>query len=157
MRPVVIILGAVGIVFVAFLLLWPSTPATNSKPGFRPSLPGWLARLVPDPPAAVPLAGTALPSSLASGASWSGRFTAENRELGVVRIRLRSGAALKVTAREPGEEEQVLCIARGAAPPGGCKTDNMADGDAGGVIVRKGTATLSIEAPAGAVTFAINE
>lgn len=158
MRPVVLVLAVVGVVFVAVLLLWPSEPATDSRPGYRPSLPGWLAWLVPDPPAAIPFTSTPPPASLAQGDSWSGRFTAENRELGVVRVRLASGPALKVAATEPGEEEQLLCIvAPGAARPGGCGDDNMADGDKGGVMVRKGTATVRIEAPAGPVRLVVNE
>lgn len=158
MRLVVIILAVVGVLFVGILLLWPQRPATSGPPGadYRPSAPPWLAWLLPGPPAAIPFTSTPPPSSLGAGASWSGRFTAENRELGVVRVRLASGAAVKVTASEPGEEDQLLCIVAAGAPrPGGCGDDNMADGDKGGVVVRKGIATVRIEAPSDAVAIAV--
>ncbi len=158
MRWVVIILGLVGVVFVGILLLWPSAPATSSKPGYRPEAPAWLLSLVPKPPAALPFASTLPPAMLTAGASWTGQFTAKNGELGVVRIRLTSGGALKVSATERNEESQLLCIVAAGAPrPAGCSDDNMADGDKGGVIVRKGTATVRIDAAGGAVTFLVDD
>jgi len=160
MRAVVAILALIGVVFVAILAFWPQQPATSVTPSadYRPSVPGWLAALIPDPPAAIPFTSTPPPTALASGGSWNGRFTAEDRQLGMVRVRLASGPAVTVSASEPGEDGQFLCItARGAPRPSGCDDDNMADGDQGGVLVRKGIATVVIAAPSGAVTLSVDE
>jgi hypothetical protein len=157
MRWVLIILLAVGACFIGLLLFWPQTPAT-SQSDYRPQPPDWLMRFMPNPPAALPSASTLPPAELASGASWTGSFTARNRELGVVRFRLISGVALKITAQERGEEDQFLCVlAAGAAPPSKCNGYKISDGPKAGVIVRKGTASIQIEAPSGAVTFRVNE
>ncbi|MDP2354772.1 MAG: hypothetical protein Q8M31_01765 [Beijerinckiaceae bacterium] len=158
MRWIVIVLAIVGLVFIGNLLFWPSVPPTNRAPGYRPAAPDLLTRWLPNPPPAQLVAGSKQPpTELNSGGSWSGRFSAANGELGVVRVRLKSGA-LKVKAQERGEEDQLLCIVAKDAPrPSDCGQDNMANGLKGGVVVRKSVATVQIESPSGRATFVVNE
>ena len=158
MRWVLIVLLAVGGCFIGLLLFWPQTPATSQLGDTLPKAPKWLARLAPNPPAALPSANSLPPSELSSGGSWTGSFTANNRELGVVRIHLISGAALKITAQEQGEEDQTLCILDPSTPrPSGCSDKNISDGPKGGIVVRKGAASIRIESPSGRTTFKVNE
>jgi hypothetical protein len=158
MRAIILVLLIVGAVFVGTLLFYPQEPATSEKPGYRPTLPEWAAFLKFQPPSAEPLPGTTLPTSLAGAESWSGRFTAGDRKVATVRVRLVDGKAVTVTASEPGQDEQFLCIvAKGAQRPPGCDDKNMADGLEGSVVVRKGTATTNISAPSGPVTLAVND
>jgi hypothetical protein len=157
MRVIVIILVVVGVVFVSTLLLWPQQAPTNSMPGYRPKPWGWLAALVPPPPAASPFASTPPPSTLPFGGTWTGKFTADNKELGTVRVHLLSGPSVTVAASEPGQDPQVLCIVAFGARPAGCGDDNMAEGDEGRVVVHKQIATIRIDAPAGAVGIAVND
>lgn len=157
MRWFAVVLAVVGVVFIGTLLFWPSEPPTSHCPGYRPEAPGWLTSLLPNPPAAQ-LAPNASPppAELNSGGTWRGSFTAADGELGVVRVRLTSGT-LKITARERGEEDQILCIVTSGPRPSGCGDDNMADGLKGGVIVRRNVATVEIEAVSGRATFIVNE
>lgn len=157
MRWIVIVLAVVGLVFVGNLLFWPSDPPTSRRTGYRPAAPSWLTWLMPNPPAAqLAPNNPAPPAELNSGAAWTGRFSAANGELGVVRVRL-TGGALKITAQERGEEDQLLCIVASGPRPAGCGDDNMADGLKGGVVVRKGAATVRIEAIGSRATFVVNE
>ncbi|KAB0681342.1 hypothetical protein [Aureimonas leprariae] len=153
MRWLIVALLLVGFVFVGVLVFWPQQPASGTPPaGYSPEMPAWLAAILPDPPAARPRA--APPTTLAAGRQWSGRFFAADGKLGTARFRLIAGAELKVVARAPGEDEQVLCVtATGIAP--GC--EHAGRNGRGSITVGRRDADVILEATQGDVAFSIND
>jgi len=154
MRWVIIVLVVVGLCFVGLLLFWPS-PSPRSKPdGYRLTMPSWLERWVPNPPAALPRSEP--PTVLRKGQEWRGRFYAKDGKLGVLRFHLTTGALLKVTARSPGQEDQILCMAA-VGTPSDCKPDETVHDGKGSIVVRENDADVLLEAPAGDISLMINE
>ena len=153
MRWLIAGLVAVGLLFIALLVFWPSGDARSQRPdGFAPNVPGWLADLLPDPPAAKPRDHP--PKALAAGHRWSGRFFAEDGSLGVVRFHLSSGPELKIIARAPGSDDQTLCV---AAADVSASCEEVGKDQRGSIVVRERDADVILEATQGDITFAIND
>lgn len=151
MRGVIIVLAVIGLCFVG-VMLWPTFPPRSDPGTFEPNAPQWLEGWLPNPPAA--LFRSKPPSVLAKGQQWSGKFFAEDGKLGVVRFRLVSGPELKITAKEDGQKDQVLCVLPNeeVLP---CPKVRM--NGKGNIVVYEHDADVRLEATSGDIVFTVNE